>query len=422
MPWKHTVRGIFYIKKGVTDMADISEIIDSGSLRIRFQPIVSIKHMCIFGVEALCYARFRGTVLSADELFAEARNNSTVSLLDRACIQKAVLEFSQIERRDSLLLFLNFESSQIDDDSTDTTFILSQCLKAGIQPESVVIEIIESKVINDRKLQQFVSFYKKHGFSIAIDDLGQGYSNLSRLSYIAPAIVKTDKSLTDRLDHDPIKKSILSSLATLSRNIGALFLVEGAETTGAAVAAASSGAELLQGYSVSKPGTNIPLLSKQAGENLKTIMELTQQKTVRAMHKNLIIGQKHIDEMKRITVLLTAASPLLFEHIIVNWYSPSETCECAYVLDSSGFQITDVLPCRTDQRTLPSRLFRNPEKNSAHFLEPYYYIPFLSGTPYISERYISGATGRQCITITIPFPNKDTDYYFCADFSVPVIE
>ena len=400
-------------------MTDVSEIITTNSLHIRFQPIVSIKHMCVFGFEALCYAEHEGKHICAAELFDSARKTNLISYLDHVCIEKAIESYSEFEYRENTLLFLNFESSQIDNESVDTEFIFSQCSKASISPKNVVIEIIESKVFNEQKLQLFVSFYKKHGFSIAIDDFGEGYSNLRRLALIAPAIIKVDKSLAENIEHDSMKNAIVSSLAKLSQNIGALFLVEGVETEGATMKAVQAGAELIQGYYISRPDLNLQKTTEQAEKSMKRIMTLTEHETVKIMKKKLMIRQKHINTMKKITQILSAASSRLFEHILLNWYQPSDNCECAYIMDEQGVQITNTIMYKTDTYKNDNKLFRPAEKWSTHFLEPYFYMPFLSGSAYITDRYISGASGKSCITITLPFPSCGKDYYFCSDFSVP---
>ncbi|MCK9169405.1 MAG: EAL domain-containing protein [Treponema sp.] len=399
-------------------MLDVSEIITTNSLHIRFQPVVSIKHICVFGFEALCYAEYKGKYIPAVELFDSAREAHLISYLDHACIEKAVQSFSEFESRENLLLFINFESSQIDDEYTDTEFIFSQCRKARISPENVVIEIIESKVLNDQKLLSFVSFYKKHGFSIAIDDFGAGYSNLSRLALISPAIIKVDKSLAENIENDSMKEAIVTSLAKLSQNIGAIFLVEGVETESAAMKAVQAGAELLQGFYISRPEQNLQKIAEQAQNTIKKIMALTDHETVKIMQKELTIRQKHIDTMKKITLMLSAASSRLFEYILLNLYQPSDNCECAYIMDEQGIQITDTIMYRTDTTRKGNKLFRPAEKWSTHFQEPYFYMPFLSGSAYITDRYISGASGKNCITISLPFPCSGKDYYFCSDFSV----
>jgi hypothetical protein len=122
--------------------------------------------------------------------------------------------------------------------------------------------------------------------------------------------------------------------------------------------------------------------------------------------------------MKKITEILSAASSSLFEYILLNWYQPAAGCECAYIMDDRGTQITNTIMYKADAGQNRNRLFRPAEKWSTHFLEPYFYMPFLSGAAYITDTYISGASGKNCITISLPFPCNGKDYYFCSDFSV----
>jgi hypothetical protein len=136
------------------------------------------------------------------------------------------------------------------------------------------------------------------------------------------------------------------------------------------------------------------------------------------MKKELLIRQRHIDTMKKISEMLSAASSQLFEYILINRYQPSDNCECAYIMDAQGIQITNTIMYKADSTKSGNRLFRPAEKWSTHFLEPYFYMPFLSGSAYVTDRYISGASGKNCITISLPFHCNGKDYYFCSDFTV----
>lgn len=54
-----------------------------------------------------------------------------------------------------------------------------------------------TKKINKKHLRGILEFYRKEGFSIALDDVGEGYSGLNNLIDIKPNIIKADRNVIE---------------------------------------------------------------------------------------------------------------------------------------------------------------------------------------------------------------------------------
>lgn len=103
-----------------------------------------------------------------------------------------------------------------------------------------------------------LSFYRRAGFRVALDDLGAGYSSLNLLARLRPDFVKLDMELIRGIDVDPYKAVVVDKLLDLAREVGAISVVEGVETEGEWRWAEAHGADLVQGFLCARPQADPP--------------------------------------------------------------------------------------------------------------------------------------------------------------------
>jgi len=122
-----------------------------------------------------------------------------------------------------------------------------------------VLEITERAAIrNLAGLSVRLRRLRALGFRIAVDDLGAGYSGLTSFADLAPEFVKLDMSLTRDVDRDSRRRSIVRSMASLCREVGAQVGAEGVEREGERDAVVGLGCDLVQGYFVARPDRPFP--------------------------------------------------------------------------------------------------------------------------------------------------------------------
>src|SRR5580658_1622297 len=232
---KHEAR----LSRPVTPMPksdSLCAILENETIDFHFQPVVSLKNTGILGHEALARPAdaASGASISPIDLFGQAFREGRSVELDRLCRRKALRAFRtlsapSLKQRSCPLLFLNFESSVLDMGVLGSGMLARAVDEAGLRPQEVVIEINESRVSNLEALKSFVDTHRTRGFLIALDDLGTGFSNLSRISLLRPDILKLDRLLVMQIEDDFHKQEVFRSVVNLGRRVGALILAEGVE-------------------------------------------------------------------------------------------------------------------------------------------------------------------------------------------------
>ena len=121
----------------------------------------------------------------------------------------------------------------------------------------VVIEISEKEMVDYSSFGDILSTVRGAGLKIAIDDAGSGYSGLEAILNMRPDYIKVADSLVRRLESDPIKREIISSLAAIGRRIDATLVAEGIEREEERAALMGLGVEYGQGFLLGRPAFQV---------------------------------------------------------------------------------------------------------------------------------------------------------------------
>ena len=388
----------------------IESLIETDSITIYFQPIVSVRHAKIIGFEALTRAfDENGDMLSPVFLFNEAKKENLSFELDRYVRRKALLTFQKHYQKDSsLLLFLNFESHLLDNDLDFSKFAFCDIVKElHIPSKNVVLEIKENEVRNNTNLKCFCDHYKELGFIIALDDFGAGSSNFDRLSIVRPHIVKIDRSLIFNLHQNFINKEIVRAITNMCFNIGALVLSEGVEKEEEVVKSLRLDIDLFQGYWFGKPAPTTnhkpELINKihYIGEMHSNNVKQTINKKERLIELALTYATNIITSLQTVT-----------KHNLKKYLETSDDLEAIYIIHATtGIQIGNTII-----DSLENRFFHPAKDGDDHSLKEYFYITKESKRgSFLSEKYISRATGTMCRTFAQKFILEETPYILCLD-------
>jgi EAL domain-containing protein (putative c-di-GMP-specific phosphodiesterase class I) len=104
-----------------------------------------------------------------------------------------------------------------------------------------------------------IELLRKHGYRIAVDDLGEGYAGLNSFAALEPDAVKLDMSLIRGIDRAPTKRKMVRALADLCRELGIPLVAEGVETQAELSALVELGADWFQGFYFARPDYPLPV-------------------------------------------------------------------------------------------------------------------------------------------------------------------
>jgi len=233
---RHELRGI------------MQQAIDDNFLPVHFQPIYNLESGSLSALELLIRldSKEHG-LLHPGQFLEQAQAYGLLTPLTKVCINMIVKRYSELP---DVVININLPSYMLDSERILNEF-LDYFKKSGLSPSRFCIEVMEDEDISAEQLLSSVALLKDKGFLIAMDDFGTGHSSLSRLSILPFDTIKIDRSLL--LAASTGNKAILESSIALIKRLGLSVVVEGVETLEQLTLIRHLGADLVQGYLLSKP-------------------------------------------------------------------------------------------------------------------------------------------------------------------------
>jgi EAL domain-containing protein (putative c-di-GMP-specific phosphodiesterase class I) len=182
-----------------------------------------------------------------------ARRMNCVHRVDQVVVRKAVTE--AVAWGHDYVLSVNLDGATL----TEPGFVdwLAHTLRStGLAPRRLAVEVLETSLIeHDEPALDALARLRELGVRVVVDDFGAGYASLVRLQALQPDIVKIDRSLV-AVQTDPTTATpLLSGVAQLAHQMGAIVVAEGIETPTQLTAAIAAGCDAVQGYLLGRPTT-----------------------------------------------------------------------------------------------------------------------------------------------------------------------
>lgn len=223
------------------DEAFVSRLLQPGTVRALFQPLVSLNDGRIIGYEALARA-VEDPRRAPDEWLSAAERFGRRVDVELACIAAAALHGPP---PGNALLFLNVSQGVLLDPRFDA-------IRDQLPPH--VLEITEHEPINDYPaLLERVRPWTSRGTFIAIDDVGAGYASMTHVLRLAPSFIKIDRALIAGIDSSHQQRSLVAALVAFARRINATSIAEGVETGGELDVLRDLNVDIVQGFLLGRP-------------------------------------------------------------------------------------------------------------------------------------------------------------------------
>lgn len=236
-------------ERRLTASQRIRDVLGGDVLEMAFQPIMRLSSRAILGVEAL--ARFHtNPPRNPAAWFEEAWTTGLGVDLEIKAARLAIARIHDLPAE----MFLSVNISPETALSPQLLALMQAC-----PAHRLVLELTEHLGVTEyRPLQSALIKLKDLGARIAIDDVGTGYSGLQHLIELHPDILKLDMSITRGIEHDPVRRSLATAVATFAAETGIALIAEGIETQAEMQELRERGIDLGQGYLLGRPQPFLP--------------------------------------------------------------------------------------------------------------------------------------------------------------------
>ena len=233
----------------------LEEFLKRKTIRAVLQPVVKVRDGAapfeVFGVEGLARGPANSVLGSPSFLLSYAARKELLFEADMICIRAALAEVVQLGS--SVTTFLNVQPRSL----TNPEFTASLCHEVhhvGLEERSIVLELTEQQtIVNPRAFAATLGKLRETGFRIALDDFGEGSSNLNLFQDLRPDFLKISGTFCRGLAQDSFKQIIVQSTAEMAARAGTATIMEAVETSDDAQVLRRLGIDYAQGYFFLKP-------------------------------------------------------------------------------------------------------------------------------------------------------------------------
>lgn len=230
----------------------VDDILQEKYITMHFQPII-LPDGKLYGYEML--ARFKdqaGKTIFPNQLFPAARTRGRLFALDRLCRINAVRQITRMPEQ--LKAFINFIPTAIYNPEYCLKTTSTVANQLSIDSSRFVFEVVETEKIADLDhLKSILEYYRSHGFSYALDDVGAGSNTLRLLEDLEPPYMKLDMQYVQGVSSCPDKQEVALRFLDIAETYGAVTLAEGVEYSEDFDWLKAKGFQLFQGYLIGRP-------------------------------------------------------------------------------------------------------------------------------------------------------------------------
>ncbi len=245
---------------------DLAKAIETGQLRVLYQPIIYLPTEELAGFEALVrWQHPRLGVVNPADFVPVAEESDLIVQLGSFVLTQAVHDAApwhkELPRADRpLFVSVNVSSRQLfrQDLIQEIRHIIGRSV---VPPGTLRLEITESLVMeNPERAVEVLEWLRSAGAGLSLDDFGTGYSSLAYLQRFPFDTIKIDRDLVQSATSDPAGTAIVRSIVALAHELGKKVVGEGVEVDTDAGFLRTIGCEYAQGFYYGEPMTERDVL------------------------------------------------------------------------------------------------------------------------------------------------------------------
>ena len=215
--------------------SELNHALEHSELFLLYQPLFSIEHQSLIGVEALVRWRHpeRGLV-APDNFIPFAEQHGLIGRIDSFVLEEACRQLAEWTARknwpSTFTMAVNVSGAELSD-SDFATRVAKVIARHGLQAARLCLEMTETAFVGEwGDVQATLSDLSKLGVRLALDDFGTGYSSLAHLQRMKVDILKIDRSFVAQIGRSPRDREIVAAVTAMSHALGITVVGEGIET------------------------------------------------------------------------------------------------------------------------------------------------------------------------------------------------
>lgn len=233
----------------------LEEFLERKTIRSVLQPVVKVRDGAppfeVFGVEGLARGPAHSVLGNPAFILAYAARKELLFEADMICIRAALAQVCELGS--DVTTFLNVQPRSLTNPEF-TARLCGEVRQAGLEERTIVMELTEQQtIVNPRAFASTLQRLRKSGFRIALDDFGEGSSNLNLFQDLRPDFLKISGTFCRDLAQDTFKQIIVQSTAEMAARAGTATIMEAVETAEDAQVLRRLGIDYAQGYYFLKP-------------------------------------------------------------------------------------------------------------------------------------------------------------------------
>lgn len=237
--------------------SELAGVLESGQLRVYFQPIVELSTNNIFKAEALLrWIHPARGMISPMTFIPLAEETGHIIPIGEWVLHESVRWLKRWNQLSHGGFQISVNKSPIQFRSGDSADVLwvSHLKENGLSGRNLCVEITESLLLNtDETTSRKLFSFRDAGIQVSIDDFGTGYSSLSYLKKFDIDYLKIDQSFVRNMASDPSDYALCEAIVVMAHKLGLKVIAEGVETLEQRDLLLKIGCDFGQGYYFSRP-------------------------------------------------------------------------------------------------------------------------------------------------------------------------
>ena len=234
---------------------ELRDAIINNRLAVHLQPFWDLRHDRVVGAESL--ARWDSGVqgrVSPEQFVPYAEQTGLIPQLTRWSLNTSLRYCGQARQCGRDFPFAVNLSARVFHEQGIVEQIVGAVEIWNVPPDLVVLEVTENALMADPQLSaRVLERLRDHGFRIAIDDFGSGYSSFAYLKQFPATELKIDKSFVTDMTRDARAAQLVRSMIDLAHHLEIEAIAEGVEDAATALMLVEMECDYAQGYFYGRP-------------------------------------------------------------------------------------------------------------------------------------------------------------------------